>query len=224
LFGQAIDDLDAGKVALVHGAIESLAGKGFLVQGAVGIPVEEAAQLVLELMDAFDGLVHQRPCQFLVGQPFAAGDGVHEMPLSGIGLAQRRVVAALHHARAAAFAQQAFAGHGDVQGGVRVVRMQGREQAGSAGAQAQDVGADYVGLRRHDAPSEARISSRRLLTSPFTSSYSEPPWLSMATSKGPRSRMRNFQSDSGLRSSRSTSSICSIQVVSSAAVPPTMPR
>jgi len=48
--------------------------------------------------------------------------------------------------------------------------------------------------------------------------------LSIATSNGPKSLMENFHSDSGLRSSRSTSSIRRIHVVSSAAAPPTMAR
>ena len=55
LLGEPVDDLDAGQVALVHGAVERLAGERLLVHGAVGIAVEEAAELVLELVDALDG-------------------------------------------------------------------------------------------------------------------------------------------------------------------------
>ena len=52
LLGQPVDDLDAGQVALVHRAVEGLAGERLLVDRAVGIAVEEAAELVLELADA----------------------------------------------------------------------------------------------------------------------------------------------------------------------------
>ena len=55
LLGEATDDLDAGQVALVHRAVEGLPGEGLLVHGAVGIAVEEAAELVFELVDALDG-------------------------------------------------------------------------------------------------------------------------------------------------------------------------
>src|SRR5690606_11868577 len=154
----------------------------------------------------------------------AAGDGVHEMAFGRITFSERHVIAALHHACATAFAQQAFHGHGNVQRWIRIVGMQGGEQPRPARAQDEYVGGDDVEILHQFAPNEARTASRRLCTSLLTSSYKELPWLSMATSSGPKSRMRNFHSDSGFRSSRSTSSICSIQVVSNAAVPPTMPR
>ena len=54
LLGEAIDDLDAGQIALVHGAVERLAGERFLVDRAVGIAIEETAELVLQLADALD--------------------------------------------------------------------------------------------------------------------------------------------------------------------------
>ncbi|MNC94128.1 hypothetical protein D3C83_109050 [compost metagenome] len=43
LLGEAIDDLDAGEIALVHRAVESLSRERLLVDGAVGIAVEKAA-------------------------------------------------------------------------------------------------------------------------------------------------------------------------------------
>ena len=54
LLGEPVHDLDAGEVALVHRAVERLAGERLLVDRAVGIAVEEAAELVLELVDALD--------------------------------------------------------------------------------------------------------------------------------------------------------------------------
>jgi hypothetical protein len=61
LLGEAVDDLDAGQVTLVDGAVEGLPRKGLLVDGAVRVAVEEAAPAVLQLADA--GLRHrdQRP-------------------------------------------------------------------------------------------------------------------------------------------------------------------
>ena len=127
---------------LVHGAIERLPGERLLVDRAVGVAVEEAAELVLELMDALDRDVHERPCEFLVGQPFAAFYRVHEMALDRIADGERDVVAALHHARAAAFAEQALGGDRHPQRRVGLMRMQRREQAGSAGAQDQNIGVE----------------------------------------------------------------------------------
>ena len=51
LLGEAVHDLDAGEIALVHRAVEGLPGERLLVNRAVGIAVEEAAELVLELVD-----------------------------------------------------------------------------------------------------------------------------------------------------------------------------
>ena len=140
LLHQPVDDLDAGEVALVHGAVEGLAGERLAVQAAVGIAVEEAADLVLELAHPLDRAGHQRPGELLVRQPFAALDGVHEMALDEVALVQRHVVAALDHAGAAAFAEQPLGRDGDVEAGVGAMRVQRREQAGAAGAEDQDVG------------------------------------------------------------------------------------
>ncbi len=84
LLHQPVDDLDAGEIALVHGAIEGLAGEGLAVQRAVGIAVEETADLVFQLAHALDGGGDQRPGQLLMRQPFAAFDRVHEMALDRI--------------------------------------------------------------------------------------------------------------------------------------------
>ena len=140
LLREPVDDLDAGQVALVHGAVEGLAGERLLVDGAVGIAVEEAAELVLELVHALDRLGHQRPGEVLVGQPLAALDRVHEVTLDRVARGERDVVAALDHARAAALAEQALDRHGDRELGSRLVRMQRREQARAAGAEDEDVG------------------------------------------------------------------------------------
>src|SRR5262245_46690095 len=87
---------------LVHGAVEALPGEGLAVQRPVRVAIEEAADLVLQLAHALDRRAHQRPSQLLMRQPFAALDGVHEMPLDRVARIERDVVAALHHARATA--------------------------------------------------------------------------------------------------------------------------
>src|SRR6266850_827035 len=72
LLGEPVDDLDAGEVALVHRAVERLPGEGLLVNAAVGIAVEEAAELVFQLPDSFNGQSHQLPGEILIGKPLAA--------------------------------------------------------------------------------------------------------------------------------------------------------
>ena len=123
---------------------------------------EEAAEFVLEFVHALDGLGHQGPGQVLVGQPFAALDGVHEVALDRIAGCQRHVVAALHHARAAAFAEQALDGQGDLQVRRGRMRVQGSEQARAAGAEDQDVGgeaADHFDLIPVNETTRSRKSS-----------------------------------------------------------------
>ena len=126
----------------MHGAVEGLAGEGLAVQRAVGIAVEEAADLVFQLVHPLDGLGHQRPRHLLVGQPLAAFDGVHEVALDEVARIERDVIAALHHARAAAFAEQALGGNGHLERRIGLVRVQRREQPGAAGAQDQNVGVE----------------------------------------------------------------------------------
>src|SRR6185295_6709595 len=225
LFGEPVDDLDAGEIALVHRAVESLSGKGFLVHAAVGIAIEETTEFVFKLADPDLGLGDELPCQVLIVEPLAALDRVHEMPLDGIAGRQRDVVSALHHPRAAALAEQPLHRHRHIERWRGLLRMQGREQSRAARAENQDIGVDAAECHAlHAAPMLLRIASRRLATSFWLSANSEPPCESMPTSSGPKCLMRNRHRLSGCRSSRSTSSISSIQVVSSAAAPPTMAR
>ena len=139
LLHEPVDDLDAGQVGLVDGAVEALARECLGVQRAIGIAVEEAADLVLELAYPLDGALDQAPCQVLARQPLAAFDGVHEVTLHRVASRQRDVVAALHHARAAALAEQALDRDGHAQLGVRLLGMQRGEQPGATGAEHQDV-------------------------------------------------------------------------------------
>ena len=66
LLHQAIDDLDPGQVALVHGAVERLPGEGLVMQRTVRFTIEKAAELVLEFLHPGDrGLsTAARPCSW----------------------------------------------------------------------------------------------------------------------------------------------------------------
>ncbi len=57
---------------------------------------------------------------------------------------ERDVVAALHHAGAAAFAEQTLARDGDVEIGIGFERVQRGEQPGAAGAEDQNVGFEML--------------------------------------------------------------------------------
>ena len=149
LLRQAIDDLDAGQVALVHGAIEGLAGERFLVDRAVGIAIEKTADLVFELVNALDRAGDQRPGEVLIREPFAALDRVHEVALDRVAGGERDVVASLNHARAAAFAEQTLDRDGDRQRRVRRLCVQRGEQARAARAQNENVGAKTTHALTH---------------------------------------------------------------------------
>src|SRR5690606_33419037 len=147
-----------------------------LVDGSVGIAVEEAAELVLQLADALDRLGDQRPGKVLVREPLAALDGVHEVALDGVARGERDVVAALDHAGATALAEQALDRDGDRKRWIGLVGMQGGEEPCAARAEDQDVGIAALdsacrGRRgcwaTHPAsftPREASTAARRALT------------------------------------------------------------
>ena len=175
LLRQPVDDLDAGQVALVHRAVEGLPGEGLLMQGAVLVTVEEAAEFVLEFADAFLGARHQQPGQVLVVQPLAAFDGVHEVAFDGIAGRQGDVVAALDHAGAAAFAQQSLDRDGDGKIGPGLGGMERREQPGAARAQNQDVGPDRLRGLQTSTPMRASAPARRSRARSWTAPYKLPP-------------------------------------------------
>jgi len=139
LLGKPIHDLDAGEIALVHRAVEALSCERLLMDRSVRIAIEEAAELVLQLAHSFEGSRYERPGKLLVGQPCASLDRVHEVPLDGVARCESDVVAALNHARAAGLAEQPLHRNGDGERRIRCLRMQCREQPGTAGAENQDV-------------------------------------------------------------------------------------
>src|SRR3546814_18356838 len=69
LLGQPIDDLNARQAAFMDSPIESLPGEGLLMHRAVGVAIEEAAELVLQFIDAFDRTVDGLPGEFLIVEP-----------------------------------------------------------------------------------------------------------------------------------------------------------
>ena len=140
LFHQAVDDLDTGQITLVHRAIGGLARKRLLVQRAIGIAVKETAYLVFQLANAHHSLFAQPPGHILIGQPFAAIDRIHKVPLDRIAAAKRNVIAALHHPCAAALSDQPFDSNRDL-GSFRrgLLGVQGREQPRAASAEDQDI-------------------------------------------------------------------------------------
>ena len=124
----------------MHRPVVGLPGERLQVDRAVRVAIEEAAELVLELVDALDGGRDQGPGELLIVEPLPALDGVHEMALDRIAGPDRDVVPALHHPRAAALPQQALDRHGDVQVRRRLVGVERGEQPGAAAPQDQDVG------------------------------------------------------------------------------------
>ena len=150
LFHQPVDDLDAGQVAFMDGAVRRLAGECLLVKRSVMIAVEEAADLVLQLVNALDGGFAKPPSHVLVGKPLAAIDRVHEMALDRVAAAKRHIVAALHHACASALADQPLDRKRDLRAcGRALLGVQRGEQSAAAGPEDQDVGVMSVNLCVH---------------------------------------------------------------------------
>ena len=103
LFRDAVCEFDARQIALVHRSVEALAGEGFLVDRAVLVSVEKTAAHGFEPLHAAGRAAHERPGEFLIVNPRPALQGVEKMVLHRVGFGEGDVVAALHHARAAAF-------------------------------------------------------------------------------------------------------------------------
>ena len=129
-------------------------------------------------MDALDRAGHQGPREVLVGEPFAAFDGVHEVALDRVARRERNVVAALHHPRAAALAEQALDRDRDRQRGIGCMRVQRSEQARAPGAEDEDVGlqpADGRSVQRAFTPNAANARARLARASASTVAYRLPP-------------------------------------------------
>ena len=141
LLHQPVDNFDTGEVALVNGAIEALAGERLLMERAVGVAVKKAAMNVLELVHPLDGTADEGPGELLVGQPFAALDGVHKMALDRVAFPERHIVAALDHTRAAAFAHEPLDGNRYVEIGALIVGVKRGEEPRAARAEDENVGA-----------------------------------------------------------------------------------
>ena len=97
----------------MHGSIEGLASKRLLMHGAIGVAIKKATEFVLKLTDTSLRTSHKLPSKFLVIQPLATLNGIHEVTLNRIPLRKCHVIAALHHARTTAFAEQSLDDDGD---------------------------------------------------------------------------------------------------------------
>ena len=147
LLHQPVNDLDPRQVALVHRPVRRLPGKGLVVQRAVRVAIKEAADFVLQLVDTLNRQLAKPPGHVLIRQPFAADHRVHEVALHCVARPGRDIISALHHARAAGFADQPFHRDGDLRIGCGLLRMQGAKQSRTARAEDQDV--RVVGLKLH---------------------------------------------------------------------------
>ena len=156
LLAEPVHDLDAGEIALVDGAVVTLAGERLLVDAPLGRPIEEAAVARLQLQHAARGLAAQRPHHLLIVDPSPALQRVGEVGVQRIGGGEYRVVAALDHARAARAAEQALDDHGHAERGRSVSGVQRGAEPGPAGAEDQDVGVETLD---HDPTS--RVSRAR---------------------------------------------------------------
>src|SRR3990170_817501 len=182
LLRESVHDLDAGEVALVHRAVVRLAGEGLLVDAPVGPAVEEAAVARLELEHASRRLPDERPRELLVVDPAAARERVAEVRLELVGRGQHRVVAALHHARAAGAAQQALDDDGDGQPGRGVGGVERRAEAGAAGAEDEDVGLEGLDHRTRRAAESDRATARRTVALSYPSGPRPPDARSLSES------------------------------------------
>src|SRR5437870_3682954 len=108
--------------------IEGLAGERLLVNAAVGATIEEAADNGLELIDHRWRVADERVGELLVVDELSTLERVGEMFVQGISRIENGVVPALHHARAAAFANQPFGSKDDAQARIRPCRVERREQ------------------------------------------------------------------------------------------------
>src|SRR3989454_7403065 len=120
--------------------VVALAGEGLLVDPALARPVEEAAVAPLELERAAGRLGDERPDELLVVDEAAARERVHEVRLERVGLGEDRVVAALHHARAAGAPEEALDDDRDAELRRRVRGVERGTEARAARAEDQDVG------------------------------------------------------------------------------------
>src|SRR5262249_9550507 len=105
LFHQPVHDLDAGEIPTVYSAIIRLPREGFLMDGTVRITIKEATHPRFKLANALRGCLHERPGEFLVIEVRAPLNRILEVLRERILGMQDSVVAPLHHACAAGFAQ-----------------------------------------------------------------------------------------------------------------------
>src|SRR5688572_32145045 len=78
-------DFDTGQITLVHGAVERLAGKGFLVDRAIFVAIKETSDFVFQFEDSLRGIFNQNPGKLLIVEVGSAPYRILEMPFQRIG-------------------------------------------------------------------------------------------------------------------------------------------
>src|ERR1022692_4508811 len=97
------------------------------------------------------------------------------MPLQRVGRTQDGVIAALHHARAAALSDESLDDDDDLQPGIDVVCVHGRQQPGAAGAEDEDVRVQRVDVhRRLKAVMPTHAQTTPMSTSPTVMTLTVP--------------------------------------------------
>src|SRR5437899_472840 len=92
----------------MHSTVEGLSCERFLMNGAVRIAVEQAADAILQFDDPLGSLFHKSPGERLIVDPTTPRHGIAKMLVKGIRRVEHAVIAALHHPCAAALPEQAF--------------------------------------------------------------------------------------------------------------------
>ena len=123
----------------MHGPIECLTGERLQMDAAIRITIEETSKLVLQLMNAFNGGIDQRPGEVLIVEPFPALDGIHEMAFNGVAVADCNVVTPLHHARATALAEKALDRNRDIQIRRRLMGVERGKKSSAPTAKNQNI-------------------------------------------------------------------------------------
>ena len=124
-------------------AVKGLLGKSGctrMVQGGYNVALAAGDSVERHFVDPLYRQSDELPGEFLVRQPFAALDRIHEVALYRVARRKRHVVATLDHARATGFAEQPLDRDGNRETGVGLMRVQRSEEPGTTGAENENVG------------------------------------------------------------------------------------
>ncbi len=145
LIAQTRHNFDAGQITNVDGAIETLPRKSFLVNLSIGGAIEHTTDAIFQLANDLRRVLHEVPREVLVVDIAAAFDRVLEMRLDRVLGIERDIIAALHHARAAAFAEHPLAHEQNILTRIAPTGVQRCHEAGAACAKDEDVSRELLG-------------------------------------------------------------------------------